>query len=72
MSYFWSSKSKERIYKFGLERFSSSSEDSKFYTGFPDYPNLIERWKYVEPSASNLAYYSYVRDNSDSISLPKR
>jgi len=32
------SKSKERIYKFGLERFSGSSEDIKFYTGFPDYP----------------------------------
>ena len=28
------SKSKERIYKFGLERFSGSSEDIKFYTGF--------------------------------------
>ena len=59
------SESKERIYKFGLERFSSSSEDIKFYTGFPDYPTLIEFWKYVEPSASNLTYYSYVRDNSD-------
>ena len=68
------SKSKERIYKFGLERFSSSSEDIKFYTGFPDYPTLIEFWKYVEPSASNLTYYSYVRNNcnSDSISLPGR
>ena len=32
------SKSKERIYKFGLERFSNSSDDIKFYTGFPDYP----------------------------------
>ena len=48
------SKSKERIYKFGLERFSSSSEDIKFYTGFPDYPTLIEFWKYVEPSANNM------------------
>ena len=63
------SKSKEIIYKFGLERFSSSSEDIKFYTGFPDYPTLIEFWKYVEPSASNLTYYSYVRDNSDSINV---
>ena len=36
------SKSKERIYKIGLERFSSSSEDIKCYTGFPDYPSLIE------------------------------
>ena len=63
------SKSKERIYKIGLERFSSSSEDIKCYTGFPDYPSLIELWKYVEPSASNLTYYSYVRDNSDSINV---
>ena len=66
------SKSKERIYKFGLQRFSSSSEDIMVYTGFPDYPTLIEFWKYVEPSASNLTYYSYVRNNSDSISLPGR
>ena len=66
------SKSKERIYKFGLERFSSSSEDIKFYAGFPDYPTLIEFWKCVEPSASNLTYYTYVRNNSDSISLPGR
>ena len=63
------SKSKERIYKFCLERFSGSSEDIKFYTGFPDYPTLIEFWKYVEPCASNLTYYSYLRDNSDSINL---
>ena len=63
------SKTKERIYKFGLERFSGSSEDIKFYTGFPDYQTLIEFWKYVEPSASNLTYFSYVRDNTDSINL---
>ena len=53
------SKSKERSYKFGLERFSSSSKDIKLYSGFPDYPTLIEFWKYVEPSASNLTHYSY-------------
>ena len=35
------SKSKDRIYKFGLERFSSSSEDIKFYPGLPDYPTVI-------------------------------
>ena len=45
------------------------SEDIKFYTGFPDYPTLIEFWKYVEPSACNLTYFSYVRDNNDSINL---
>ena len=63
------SKSKERIYKFGAERFSVSSEDIKFYTVFPDYATLLEFWKYVEPSASNLTYYSYVRDNSDLINV---
>ena len=35
------SKSKERIYKFSLERFSRSSEDIKFYTGFSDYPTSV-------------------------------
>ena len=63
------SKSKERIYKFGLERFSGSSDDIKFYTGFPDYPTLIEFWKYVEPRASDLTYYSYLHDSSDSINV---
>ena len=62
-------KSKERIYKFGLERFSGCSEDIKWYTGFPDCAILLEFWKYVEPSASSLTYDSYVRDNSNSISL---
>ena len=63
------SKSRERIYKFGIERFSGSNEDIKFYTGFPDYPTLIEFWKYVEPSASNLTYFSYVRDNTNAINF---
>ena len=35
------SKSKERIYKFSLERFSRSSEDIKFYTAFSDYPTSV-------------------------------
>ena len=56
------SKSKERIDKFSLQRFSGSSEDIKFYTGFPDYATLIEFWKYIESSASNLTFYCYMRD----------
>ena len=48
----------------------SSSEDPKFYTGFLDYPIVIKFWKYVEPSASNLTYFSYVHDNCDSINFP--
>ncbi len=63
------SKSREMIYKFAIERFSGSNEDIKFYTGFPDYPTLIEFWKYVEPSASNLTYFSYVRDNTNAINF---
>ena len=58
------SKSKERIYKFGLERFSSSSEDIKFYTGFPDYPTLIEFWKYVESRISCRKFVNVVGCNS--------
>ena len=60
---------KERISKFGLERFSSSNEDIKFYTGFPDYVILSEFWKYVEPNAPKLTYFSFVRDNIDSINF---
>ena len=55
------SKSKERIYKFGLERFSSSSEDIKFYTGFPDYPTLIEFWKYVQPSVTVMCVTTVIQ-----------
>ena len=52
-----------------MERFSSSDEDIKFYTGFPDYVTLLEFWKYVEPNASKLTYFSFVRDNTDSINF---
>ena len=60
---------KERISKFGLERFSSSNEERKFYTGFPDYVTLSEFWNYVEPNAPKLTYFSFVRDNTDSINF---
>ena len=33
------------ISKFALDRFSGSSEDINFYTGFPDYEMLIEFWR---------------------------
>ena len=62
-------KAKERISKFGLERFSSSNGDIKFYTGFPDYVTLSEFWEYVEPNAPKLTYFSFVRDNTDSINF---
>lgn len=55
-------KEKEYLFKFGLERFSGSSEDINFYTGFPDYETLIEFWKYIEPNSSRLTYYSYLRN----------
>lgn len=58
-------KEKEFISKFALERFSGSSEDINFYTGFPDYETLIEFWKYIEPNSSRLTYYSYVRNSTD-------
>ena len=57
-------KQREYIFKFGLERFSSSPTDINFYTGFPDYETLMEFWKYVHPNASRLTYYSYVRDTT--------
>ena len=57
-------KAKERISKFGLERFSSSNEDIQIYTGFPDYVALSEFWKYVEPNSPKLTYFSFVRDKN--------
>lgn len=52
------SKSKERIYKFGLEWFSGSSRHPNIF-GCLDYPSLIEFWKSVECGACNLTYFSY-------------
>ena len=49
---------------FGLERFSKSPDDIHFYTGFPEYETLLEFWKYIELSASNLSYYSSARDTT--------
>lgn len=51
-------KEKEYLFRFGLERFSSSPEDINFYTGFPDYKTLVAFWQYIEPNAANLTYYS--------------
>ena len=58
-------KEKEYIFKFGLERFSSSPD---FYTGFRDYKTLLAFWHYIEPNAANLTYYSSARDVSGSVS----
>ena len=38
-------KEKEHLFRFGLERFSSSPEDINFYTGFPDYKTLVAFWQ---------------------------
>ena len=35
-----------------------------FTLGFSDYETLLEFCKYIEPSASNLTYYSSVRDTT--------
>ena len=51
-------KEKEYLFKFGLERSSSSPEDINFYTGFPEYKTLVAFWQYIEPNAANLTYYS--------------
>ena len=56
---------KEYIFKFGLERFSSSPD---FYTGFRDYKTLLAFWHYIEPNAANLTYYSSARDVFGSVS----
>ena len=51
-------KEKDNLFRFGLERFSSSPADINFYTGFPDYKTLVAFWQYTEPNAANLTYYS--------------
>ena len=61
-------KEKEYIFKFGLERFSSSPEDINFYNGFPDYNTIVAFGHYIEPNAANLTYYSSARDVSGSVS----
>jgi len=45
-----------RIYKFGLERFSTDNDDIKFYTGFPSYQHLTLFYNLVRPSAENMTY----------------
>lgn len=58
-------KEREALSKFGLDRFLGSKEDINFYTGFPDSQTLLELWKYIESDASDLTYYSYVRDTTE-------
>ena len=58
-------KETEYIFRFGLERFSNSPADIKFYTGIADYETIKEFWKYIEPNASRLTYYSYVRKTTE-------
>ena len=61
-------KEREYIFKFGLERFGSSSVDITFYTGFPNYDTLMAFWQYIEPNAANLTYYSNTRNVSEIVS----
>ena len=49
------------ISRFALERFSNSSEDIVFYTGFPDYKTLTIFWEKIMPCASNLTRWNYAR-----------
>ena len=65
-------KEKEYIFRFGPERFSSSTEDINFYTWFPDYETRVAFWYYIEPNTANLTYNSSARDVSGVLNVPFR
>nr|XP_019966911.1 PREDICTED: uncharacterized protein LOC109645721 [Paralichthys olivaceus] len=41
--------------KFGLERFSTSDHDIRFYTRFASYSHLLAFWKWIEPATGKMA-----------------
>lgn len=54
-----------RIYKFGVERFSTDDEDIRFYTGFLSYRHLCNFFEFIAPSAECMSYvYAYSSQES--------
>ncbi|KAL7859111.1 hypothetical protein SRHO_G00142580 [Serrasalmus rhombeus] len=43
---------------FGLQRFSGSDEDIRFYTRFPSYDHLMAFWWLIEPSIHKMVRVS--------------
>ena len=46
-----------KMYKFGIERFSTDDASIKFYTGFPSYEHLKTAFNIFEPTASTMKFY---------------
>nr|XP_020453668.1 uncharacterized protein LOC109958994 isoform X2 [Monopterus albus] len=42
--------------KFGLERFSASDDDIRFYTRFATYAHLMAFWRQIEPAANKIVW----------------
>ncbi len=57
-------------HKFGLERFSGSDDDIRFYTGFPNYSTFKSFYDFLLPAATQLNYWGSMY--SDSRDEPKR
>ena len=47
---------KVQISAFGLERFISSDNDFRFYTGFPNYSSFKAFYDYLSPACEHLVY----------------
>ena len=46
-----------RVEKFGLQRFSGSDSDIRFYTGFSDYYTLTSFYEFLGPAVTQLNYW---------------
>ena len=46
-----------QVEKFGLQRFSDSDSDIRFYTGFPDYNTLTSFYEFLGPAVTQLNYW---------------
>lgn len=45
------------VEKFCLERFASSNEDIRYYTGFPSYSTFCSFYEFLGPAVNQLNYW---------------
>ncbi|XP_034024724.1 uncharacterized protein LOC117509014 [Thalassophryne amazonica] len=56
--------------KFGLERFSNSDEDIRFYTRFASHAHLMGFWKQIEPATANIVRVTRARSAAKTDLVP--